>query len=103
MVFRDAEVARLAASRIRFRLAVVDLQRTRGSPPAGLRELCEALAAEGTALLVVCGNDGDAVEEIWAHQLGAWLYLPSVEADSDLTMLCEQARTVVEKFEPVWK
>lgn len=100
MEFQDAEAARLAASRIRFRLAVVDLGRTDCKPPPGLRELCETLAAEGTALLVICGNDGDAVEEIWAHQLGAWLYLPGVDADSDLKMLCEQARVVVEKLDP---
>jgi len=100
VVFQDAEAARGAASRIRFRLAVVDLYRTHGTPPVGLRGLCELLAADGTALLVICGNDEDAVEEIWAHQLGAWLYLPGVEADSDLAMLCGQARTVVEKFEP---
>jgi hypothetical protein len=49
-------------------------------------------------LLVICGRDGDAMQEIWAHQLGAWLYLPGVDISGDLAMLCSQARMVVEKL-----
>jgi hypothetical protein len=63
-----------------------------------MRWLAERLAADGTLLLVLCGNDGEALEEIWAHQLGTWLYLPGVDEASDLSMVCSEARTVVEKL-----
>ena len=96
----DARVAAQVAERVRFRLVVVDLESANGRAPAGYRQLAESLANTGDMLLVICGNDGDAVEEIWAHQLGAWLYLSGVDETCDLTMVCGEARDVVEKLNP---
>ena len=98
MVEQDAVSAAALASRVRFHLAIVDLERPRGAPPPGYCRLAESLAKQGGLLLVICGRDGEAMQEIWAHQLGAWLYLPGVDINSDLAMLCSQARMVVEKL-----
>jgi ActR/RegA family two-component response regulator len=99
-VCRDARVAAQVAERVRFRLVIVNLEAANGRAPAGYRQLAESLADTGDMLLVICGNDGDAVEEIWAHQLGAWLYLSGVDETCDLTMVCGEARDVVEKLNP---
>lgn len=99
-VCRDPWVAAEVARRVRFRLVVVNLEAANGKPPTGYRQLAESLASTGDRLLVICGNDGDAVEEIWAHQLGAWLYLSGVDETCDLTMVCGEARDVVEKLNP---
>lgn len=44
-------------------------------------------------LLIVCGHEHDPQEEIWARQLGAWLYLPgaSMVPSDEWKLLCEQA------------
>ncbi|OHB80691.1 MAG: hypothetical protein A2W31_12885 [Planctomycetes bacterium RBG_16_64_10] len=99
---RNAQTAAVVVAHLRFHLAIVDLQRSSENrlARAGLRQLAEALAAEAGLLLVLCGNDGDAVEEIWAHQLGVWLYLPGVDETCDLAMVCGEARAVVEKLNP---
>ena len=67
-----------------------------GPATIAARLLCEAIAGLRHVLLVACGNAGDAAEEIWARQLGVWLYLPDVawEETGDLAFLCEQARLV---------
>jgi hypothetical protein len=38
------------------------------------------------------------MEEIWARQLGAWMYLPGVNDHSDVAMLCGEARNAAEKL-----
>ncbi len=92
----DAEVAWDAVKRRRFGLAFVDLDGV--DSPEQLRQLAEEISKMNNTLLVICGNEGEALEEIWARQLGAWLYLPGVSAGSDLITLCEQAQPIVEKL-----
>ncbi len=36
--------------------------------------------------------------EIWSRQLGVWMYLPGVDDESDIAMLCGEARNAVEKL-----
>ena len=93
-----AEAAREALSRWRFRLAFVDLQGDGDRVPPGFRELAELLANDRELLLVICGTDGHPLEEIWAHQLGTWLYLPGASDEGGLVMLCSEARTVAERL-----
>ncbi|NIL99064.1 MAG: hypothetical protein GTO53_13870, partial [Planctomycetales bacterium] len=45
-------------------------------------------------LVALCGNEGNALEEIWARELGVWLYLPGVVDDSDLSSLLEAGQQV---------
>ena len=44
-------------------------------------------------LLVICGHEGEVEEEIWARQLGVWLYVPGLSnaPAEDLSLLCQQA------------
>ena len=80
-----------------FPFALVDLD-DRGETPAGARELVQALAQDALRILIgVCGHEADPEEEIWARQLGIWLYLPGVTTSSEIRLLCEQARQIVTK------
>ena len=81
--------------RERYELAIVDLDGLDSEAATELRSLGEDVASS-SALLILCGNEGDALEEIWARQQGAWLYLPGVSDASDVSSLCDQARGVVE-------
>jgi DNA-binding NtrC family response regulator len=99
LVCADSKTARHWANRIAVRLAIIDMERPSAAEWDGLRDLTTELSRAGGPLLVVCGADGDAQQEIWARQLGAWLYLSGLaEADADaLAMLCGEARYIVER------
>lgn len=98
VVCSDAGDARTAVQRDRFQMALVDLQDLTLDETASFRQLSERIASSPGPLLVLCGNEGDGMEEIWARQLGAWLYLPGVDLDSDLMSLCAEALPVAEKL-----
>ena len=83
--------------RERLQMAVVDLESEDGRSPEELKDLSERLAREKGLLLVLCGNEGNAMEEIWARQLGVWLYLPGVVDDSDLGSLFEEAKRIAQR------
>ena len=96
----DAEEAAREAIRNRVELAVVDLQSVPGADETMFRTLVEQLATSSPdgPLMVVCGSEEDAMGEIWSRQLGVWMYLPGVDDQSDIAMLCGEARNVVEKL-----
>jgi DNA-binding response OmpR family regulator len=83
--------------RERYEMAIVDLDSLDASKD-GMRELTAQIATHPNLLLMICGNEGDALEEIWARQLGAWLYLPGVSQRCDVEMLCRQALPVAERL-----
>ena len=87
-------------SRMFLQLAVVDLDH---QDPADFTYLLEKLAPSSSLLLIVCGNEGDVQEEVWVRQLGAWLYLPGVVDASNLTLLCNEARHLAQRLNPVEK
>ena len=91
-VCADPQNALVAARRYRFRFAWVDLDPLE-SIPSQYRELCQLLAQMPDLLLVICGHDGDVEEEIWARQLGVWLYVPGLSnaSSEELARLCQQA------------
>ncbi len=92
IVCSDTESALLACQRTGFRLAVVDV--SAGSKrSAKLQDLCQAITSNKHALLIVCGRESNAREEIWARQLGAWLYLPGAIGVDDFARLCDEAPT----------
>jgi CheY-like chemotaxis protein len=96
LVCSDPLQAWAAMHRETFQMSVVDLQ---GQAPAvDFRELCEQLASQRNMLLMICGNEGEATEEIWARQLGTWLYLPGVSIESDLESLCLEGRSIAERL-----
>ncbi|MCE9545798.1 MAG: hypothetical protein K8T25_09820 [Planctomycetia bacterium] len=78
-------------------MVVVDLESASGAAPPSMKALCERLGRQKDVLLVLCGNSSNAIEEIWARQLGAWLYLPGVVDDSDLSSLFEEASQIARR------
>jgi hypothetical protein len=88
---RDADSAESAAYRRLVQLALIDLSSGSAGPPPRMRRLVERLTAQRDLLVALCGRDADAIEEVWARQLGAWLYLPKVTAASDVASICGEA------------
>ncbi|MEN1681831.1 MAG: hypothetical protein AAGJ46_19800 [Planctomycetota bacterium] len=82
-----------------FPLALLDY----GGDPShreALADLLRMLKSSTGSVQVVCERrpDDGCSGERWARQSGAWLYLPDVNASSDLTGVCREARSVVEKL-----
>jgi hypothetical protein len=97
VVCGDTDSARYKANRIVVKLAIIDMEKTLPAESGGLRELSTELAGLGGPLLVLCGADCDPQQEIWARQLGAWLYLPGMAGAEAMTLVCDEARQVVER------
>jgi DNA-binding response OmpR family regulator len=98
IVCNTAEDALRQSVRQRVDLALVDLQ---SAPPAEetlLRRLVEQLAARNGPLLAVCGKPDDTTGEVWSRQLGVWMYLPGVDSQSDIALLCAEARNILQKI-----
>lgn len=81
-------------------LALIDLQSAAGPQESLLRTLVEQLAGRNGSLLAVCGKPDDIRGEVWSRQLGVWMYLPGVDSESDIALLCGEARGVLEKLNP---
>ncbi len=94
IVCADKPNAMTAVLRTRFQMAWVDLEATPSS--STFRSLCQSVSELPNVLLIVCGRENDAEEEIWARQLGVWIYLPGLSLDhmSEISLLCEQAQLV---------
>jgi DNA-binding response OmpR family regulator len=101
---RDASAASVAANRFHQSLAIVDLADLEPGAASGFRTLTEQLTSGSSPLVMICGAEGNALEEIWARQLGVWLYLSGVDPTCDVTGLCHEAKQVVQKLnrEPVY-
>ena len=94
-VCADAHAATATANRFRHALVIVDLEPGSSSY---LRALTEDLSANAAQLLMVCGAEGNPLEEIWARQLGVWLYLSGVDLTCDVESLCSEARYMADKL-----
>jgi DNA-binding NtrC family response regulator len=75
-----------------FQLVIVDIASPLGDRVSDSVEIAEEMAARPGTLLVICGSEDSVDEELWARQLGAWLYLPGVCDGDSLTSLCVEAR-----------
>jgi hypothetical protein len=100
MCFADPERAWSETRRQLIQLALVDLEGPTKLEPAGYRQLLLRLVPEPELLVVVCGHDADATEEIWVRQLGAWMYLAGVNRGSDVALVCSEARQIAEQLRP---
>ena len=98
-VCHGASKANAVIARHRFQLAIIDLAEAKDGT-GELREVAEALARDKETLLMISGNEDDPLEEIWARQIGGWVYLPGVDETCDIGMVCGEARTVTEKLHP---
>ena len=81
-----------------FRMALVDLTEVGSGEATGFRKLAEHLCQQAELLLVLCGNVDAVSEEIWARQLGAWMYLPGMVSEEELRIICRAAAEAAEKL-----
>jgi DNA-binding NtrC family response regulator len=91
----DAIEALEHVSRNFVQLAIVDLE---GGSLGAFQTLIERLTASSGLLLIVCGNEGQVEEEVWARQSGAWLYLPGVVESTNFALLCGEARHIAQRL-----
>jgi uncharacterized protein YgbK (DUF1537 family) len=84
--------------RQRVDLALVDLQSASAEHEGRLRTLVQQLASRKGPLLAVCGRPDDITGEVWSRQLGVWMYLPGVDSQSDIALLCGEARNILKKL-----
>ena len=98
LVCRSAEEATRQAVRNRIQLALVDLQSVHKEQEREYRTMVEQLAARDGPLLAICGRPNDAIGEVWSRQLGVWMYLPGIDSESDVALVCCEARSIVEKL-----
>jgi hypothetical protein len=80
-------------------LALVDLQSAPIAQETQLRQLVERLAVRDGPLIAVCGKPEDMTGEVWSRQLGVWMYLPGIDGQSDIALLCGEARNILRKLE----
>jgi hypothetical protein len=80
-----------------FQLVIVDISRPLGDRVNDSIEIAEEFAARPGTLLVVCGSEDSVDEELWARQLGAWVYLPGVSNGDALMSLFAEARRVSDR------
>jgi hypothetical protein len=99
IVCNTADDAIRQSVRQRIELALVDLQSAPPPQERLLRKLVEQLAARNGPLLAVCGKPDDTLGEVWSRQLGVWMYLPGVDSQSDIALLCGEARNILTKLE----
>ena len=80
-----------------YQLVIVDIAHPIGDRVNDSIEIAEEFAGRPGTLLVVCGSDDSVDEELWARQLGAWVYLPGVTSGDALVSLFSDARRVAER------
>jgi len=88
---KDVTAARIQLLKHPQGMVVFDLEGDEGTSPEMLKGLAKRVSKQKNTLVVMCGNAGNPMEEIWARQLGVWLYLPGVVDDTDLSSLFEEA------------
>lgn len=93
----DVTAANDLRRRLMLHLAVVDLAGPGGKQQTALRQLVSAFAHERDLLLVVSGQ-GSADEEIWARQLGVWIYLPGLVQVGELAPIFSEAHDLAERM-----
>jgi hypothetical protein len=81
----------------KFALAIVDSE-TAAEHTAELREFAEHMSSQPHTLLIVCGTPDAIEEEMWARQNGAWMYLPGVGPEADLSTICGEALGIAKKL-----
>jgi DNA-binding response OmpR family regulator len=80
-----------------YQLVIVDIARPVGDRVNDTVEIAEEFASRPGTLVVVCGSDDSVDEELWARQLGAWVYLPGVSNGDALMSLFAEARRISDR------
>jgi len=87
-----------------FPLALIDIRKGSQSGESQLddqqpyNDLLRVLQSTTGNLVVVCDSEAHPEGELWSRQLGAWMYLPNVDEQSDLARICREAKAIAEKL-----
>lgn len=73
-------------------LTLVDLPQVDLSVYAEMRAATVKVCEASDSLLIICGAEPSADEELWARQLGVWTYLPEVDRPEELDWIFVEAR-----------
>jgi len=73
-------------------LTLVDLPQVDLSVYAEMRSATVKVCEASDSLLIICGSEASAEEELWARQLGVWSYLPEVERPTEIDWVFVEAR-----------
>ena len=84
-----------------YQLVIVDVGHPLGDRVNDTVEIAEELASRPGTLLVVCGSEESVDEELWARQMGAWAFLPSVTCGDALVAMFTDARRFAERRDGV--
>jgi hypothetical protein len=98
IVCTTADDAIRQAVRHRIELGLIDLQSVPAESEARFKSMVQQLASRGGLLLAVCGKPDDTLGEVWSRQLGVWMYLPGIDSESDVALLCGEARNILKKL-----
>lgn len=82
----------LAGADADYRLVVIDIAEPCGDRVHDSIRLAEDFVGRPGTLVVICGSGESIDEELWARQLGAWIYLPGVSSGDDLVEAFVEAR-----------
>jgi hypothetical protein len=80
-----------------YRLVLVDVANPVSDRVSDVVELAEEFAARPGTLVVICGPEDGVDEELWARQLGAWVYLPGAIAGDGLVSLFQEAGRLADR------
>lgn len=60
-------------------------------------DLLRMVRTASNGLVVVCDHAANPEGELWARQEGAWVYLAGVNESSDIALVCQQARLLMQE------
>jgi DNA-binding NtrC family response regulator len=80
-----------------FHMVIADIAHPLGERVNDTVEIAEEFASRPGTVVVVCGSGESVDEELWARQLGAWVYLPGVSGSDAFMSLFAEARRVFER------
>lgn len=80
----------------RFGLAFIDTQASQHRPL--LSQVARRVGSESRGVTVACGSDDDPSAEMWAREVGAWVYLPGELNPVGIRSLCAQALALHQKL-----
>jgi hypothetical protein len=100
VVCRDMDELALQGARVRAPMTIIDLVGLPQEARPTCQALCQRLHGVQSTLLTICGHEDDPAEEIWARQMGVWLYLPGLGDHEEVLQIATEARGIVERLAP---
>ncbi|WP_148072717.1 hypothetical protein [Bythopirellula goksoeyrii] len=83
--------------RLRLPLTLIDLPALDSGAYPKVQQAASHASEIGNSQVIVCGNEGQCQEELWARSLGVWAYLPGDGGLAGLEYLFSDARQALAK------